>query len=89
MGKYFREIQVPRFQRFPDSRGPDSRGFTVVMFPRINEDLNSELPVYLRVIHCKIPHIQGVKKLMPSYLNYCRTCRLPFFNRMVPGTYVQ
>ena len=29
MGKYFREIQVPRFQRFPDSRGPDSRGFTV------------------------------------------------------------
>ena len=21
MGKYFREIQVPRFQRFPDSRG--------------------------------------------------------------------
>ena len=22
-----------------------------------NEDLNSELTVYLRVIHCKIPHI--------------------------------
>ena len=35
MGKYFREIQVPRFQRFPDSRGPDSRGFTVVCESKI------------------------------------------------------
>ena len=29
MGKYFREIQVPRFQRFPDSRG-----FTVFRYIR-------------------------------------------------------
>ena len=36
MGKYFREIQVPRFQRFPDSRGPDSRGFTVYIMPNSN-----------------------------------------------------
>ena len=26
------EIQVPRFQRFPDSRVPDSRGFTVLLY---------------------------------------------------------
>ena len=42
MGKYFREIQVPRFQRFPDSRGPDSRGFTVltnIIYTSIGENI--------------------------------------------------
>ena len=43
MGKYFREIQVPRFHRFPDSRGPDSRGFTVLAI-----QARKELSIILR-----------------------------------------
>ena len=40
MGKYFREIQVPRFKRFPDSRGPGSRGFTVPMCRKTGNKIN-------------------------------------------------
>ena len=35
MGKYFHEFQMPRNQRIPDSRGPDSTGYTVLRLQKI------------------------------------------------------
>ena len=35
MGKYYREFQMPRTQRFPYSRCPDSRGYTVLHYVHI------------------------------------------------------
>ena len=63
MGKYFREIQVPRFKRFPDSRGPDSRGFTVIYnnqaFVKLNtvSKTNSETCNFCsKISFCARPH---------------------------------